>query len=61
MVGVDAGGSTTRVLVASVAVARVAAATSAGGNPVACGLDGCVRSLRAGLESALFGLDRTLI
>jgi glucosamine kinase len=61
VVGVDAGGSTTRVLVASVTGARVAAATSGGGNPVSCGLDGCVRSLRAGLESALFGLDRTLL
>jgi glucosamine kinase len=61
VIGVDAGGSNTRVLVASLAGERVAAAAAGGGNPVSCGLDGCVRSLRAGLESALFGLDRGMV
>jgi N-acetylglucosamine kinase-like BadF-type ATPase len=58
VIGVDAGGSNTRVLVATAIGARVATAASGGGNPISCGLDGCVGSLRAGLESALFGLDR---
>jgi glucosamine kinase len=58
VIGVDAGGSHTRVLVASAAGARVAAAASGGGNPTSHGLDTTVSSLRAGLESALFGLDR---
>ncbi|HZD38976.1 MAG TPA: BadF/BadG/BcrA/BcrD ATPase family protein, partial [Actinomycetes bacterium] len=61
MIGVDAGGSHTRVLVASAAGARVAAAASGGGNPTSHGLDTTVSSLRAGLESALFGLDRRVI
>jgi glucosamine kinase len=61
VIGVDAGGSHTRVLVASVAGARVAAAASGGGNPTSCGLGATVSSLRAGLESALFGLDRRVI
>jgi glucosamine kinase len=61
VVGVDAGGSNTRVLVARMTGERVAAAAAGGGNPVSCGLDGCVRSLRAGLESALFGLDRGML
>ncbi|HZD38838.1 MAG TPA: BadF/BadG/BcrA/BcrD ATPase family protein, partial [Actinomycetes bacterium] len=61
VIGVDAGGSHTRVLVASAAGARVAAAASGGGNPTSRGLDATVSSLRAGLESALFGLDRRVI
>jgi glucosamine kinase len=61
VIGVDAGGSHTRMLVASAAGARVAAAASGGGNPTSCGLDATVQSLRAGLESALFGLDRRAI
>jgi glucosamine kinase len=61
VIGVDAGGSHTRVLVASAAGARVAAAASGGGNPTSCGLGATVASLRAGLESALFGLDSRVI
>jgi N-acetylglucosamine kinase-like BadF-type ATPase len=61
VIGVDAGGSNTRVLVASAAGARVAAAGTGGGNPTSCGLGATVQSLRAGLESALFGLDRRAI
>lgn len=61
MIGIDAGGSHTRVLVASAAGERVAAAASGGGNPTSRGLDASVSSLRAGLESALYGLDRGLI
>jgi glucosamine kinase len=61
VIGVDAGGSHTRVLVAGAAGARVAAAASGAGNPTSCGLGATVASLRAGLESALFGLDRRAV
>jgi N-acetylglucosamine kinase-like BadF-type ATPase len=61
VIGVDAGGSHTGVLVASAAGARIAAAASGGGNPTSNGLGATVSSLRAGLESALFGLDRGAI
>lgn len=61
VIGVDAGGSNTRVLVASASGARLAVAGSGGGNPTSCGLAATVQSLRSGLESALFGLDRRVI
>jgi len=61
VIGVDAGGSHTRVLVASTAGARVAVAGAGGANPTARGLEATVQSLAAGLESALFGLDRRLV
>jgi N-acetylglucosamine kinase-like BadF-type ATPase len=58
VIGVDAGGSHTRVLVASGAGARVAAAAAGAGNPTSRGLGSTVSSLRAGLESALFDLEK---
>jgi glucosamine kinase len=61
VIGVDAGGSHTRVLVASAAGTRVATASSGAGNPTSCGLGEAISSLRAGLESALSGLDRRVI
>src|SRR5262245_38592525 len=61
VIGVDAGGSHTRVLVASAAGARVAAAAAGGGNPTSCGLGATLQSLLAGLESALFGLEKRAV
>jgi len=61
VIGVDAGGSHTRVLVASAAGARVAVASSGAGNPTSRSLAATVQSLSAGLEPALFGLDRRVI
>jgi glucosamine kinase len=61
VIGVDAGGSHTRVLIASAEGARVAFAGSGGGNPTSCGLDATVRSLMSALEAALLGMDRRTI
>jgi N-acetylglucosamine kinase-like BadF-type ATPase len=57
VIGVDAGGSHTRVLIASAEGARVAFAGAGGGNPTSCGLGATVRSLMSGLEAALLGMD----
>jgi N-acetylglucosamine kinase-like BadF-type ATPase len=57
VIGVDAGGSHTRVLVASADGARVAFAAAGGGNPTSCGLPATVRSLVSGLEAALLDMD----
>jgi glucosamine kinase len=57
VIGVDAGGSHTRVLVASAEGARVAFAAAGGGNPTSCGLPATVRSLVSGLEAALLDTD----
>jgi glucosamine kinase len=57
VIGVDAGGSHTRVLIASAEGGRVAFAGAGGGNPTSCGLGATVRSLMSGLEAALLGMD----
>jgi N-acetylglucosamine kinase-like BadF-type ATPase len=61
VIGVDAGGSHTRVLIASAEGARVAFAGAGGGNPTSCGLGATVRSLMSALEAALLGMDRRVI
>ena len=57
VVGVDAGGTTTRVLVADLNGAVLARAEGAPANPVTHGLDEAVRSLRATLTTALANID----
>jgi glucosamine kinase len=61
VLGVDLGGSSTRVLVADAGGAPVGTGRSGGGNPVARGLDTMRVNLTEALESALAGVDRSRV
>ncbi|HEY1488630.1 MAG TPA: BadF/BadG/BcrA/BcrD ATPase family protein, partial [Micromonosporaceae bacterium] len=56
VIGVDLGGSVTRVLVVDTAGVRVGYGTAGGGNPVSRGLDATVSSLGEALATALDGV-----
>ncbi len=59
VLGVDLGGSTTRVLIADLAGRTVGSGTAGGGNPVSRGLDAMRVNLTRALEAALGELDRS--
>ena len=61
VLGVDLGGSTTRVLVADLAGAPVGTGVAGGGNPVARGLDTMRDNLTKALETALVDVDRARV
>jgi N-acetylglucosamine kinase-like BadF-type ATPase len=61
VLGVDLGGSTTRVLVADIAGTQIGTGVAGGGNPVARGLDTMRVNLTEALEMALTGVDRTRV
>ncbi|WP_162606408.1 N-acetylglucosamine kinase [Jiangella asiatica] len=57
VIGIDAGGSHTRALVAGTDGQRVGAASAAGANPVVHGWDQALTSVSGALRAALVGVD----
>lgn len=61
VVGVDAGGTNVRVLVADTTGARLAVGTAGGANPISRGLKASVDEISAALSTALSTVDRARV